>query len=155
MSNKPDESWRKRFAHKISKRVERLKQRSERPHDHPIDRSSSAPPDLYEGQGSSQHLRASPLVQSQSLLVPDDHSPNFSREPSGSMANTPPIVSATTTPEPTVSNAQISSFVGKGTLKLLSNAAEGIPIPGVKGIFDTILKVIGAIEVRGGGPVFF
>lgn len=45
--------------------------------------------------------------------------------------------------------AQITKNVVKGALGLLSSAAEGIPIPGIKGIFDTISKVVGAIEVSG------
>lgn len=37
----------------------------------------------------------------------------------------------------------------KGTLWALSSAAEGIPIPGAKAIFDAIIKVIEVIEVSG------
>jgi hypothetical protein len=42
---------------------------------------------------------------------------------------------------------QTPKIVGKGILGLLSSAAEGIPVPGLKGIFDTIIKVINVIEV--------
>jgi hypothetical protein len=45
------------------------------------------------------------------------------------------------------SASQITKFAVKGALGFLSSAAEGIPVPGVKGIFDSVIKVIGLIEV--------
>lgn len=42
---------------------------------------------------------------------------------------------------------QIVKNIVKGALGVLSSAAEGIPVPGVKGIFDTVSKVIGIVEV--------
>lgn len=42
---------------------------------------------------------------------------------------------------------QTIKIFSKAFLGLLSSATEGVPVPGVKAIFDTIIKVIGAIEV--------
>lgn len=42
---------------------------------------------------------------------------------------------------------QTVKIFSKAFLGLLSSATEGVPVPGVKAIFDTIIKVIGAIEV--------
>lgn len=57
-----------------------------------------------------------------------------------------PAVTSTFNPKGLSSAAQTKVLV-KGALGLLSSAADGIPIPGVKGIFATIIKVIGVIEV--------
>lgn len=154
MADKHPKSRRERFLHKVSKGVEHVK-RGLGPKDSPVDRPSSAPPNI--SQGSSQHLGVAPLGLSSHSFGPGDPAIRLSGEPSAG-ANTvrgePPATLDVTAPSsaPEVkehaSNTQILTFVGKGLVGLLSNAAEGIPIPGVKGIFDTITQVIGAIEVR-------
>jgi hypothetical protein len=136
----PDESWRKRMRGKLSGFKSKLKNR-----DHPqhqstgstsiiaghLDRPVSAPPNIP--QELSQHTNAPSAVSVD--LVPS--STSGTRE----VHTSPPSKSS-----PAV---QTTKFIGKVILGLLSSAAEGVPVPGVKGIFDTIIKVIGVIEASG------
>lgn len=64
-----------------------------------------------------------------------------------SVALVAPVSTSSRGPTEPSSAAQTTKVLVKGTLGLLSNAADGIPIPGIKGIFETIIKVIGVIEV--------
>jgi hypothetical protein len=136
------------------------------------DRGASAPPDIP--QESTGRVRIStPTISvlarsTQSLIlgVPAiDHLSDAS--PGGQTVSTAQINEqsvASFTPAPislaigTTETAMLSSlkpspaiqtskFIGKGLLGLLSSAAEGIPFPGVKGIFDTVIKIINVIEV--------
>lgn len=80
--------------------------------------------------------------------------PSASRVKPSAVTGVPPTASGPATPtsarglaEPS-SLAQTTKVIVKGALGLLSSAADGISIPGAKAIFDTIIKVIGVIEVR-------
>lgn len=126
---------------------------------------SSTPPELPKESGQiGEALVLTLSVPELSAIRPPsvaiDPTTDLSSEPSTSQATpsaaTEPssAVSAPLTPafshglvEPS-SAAQTVKVVVKGALGILSSAADGIPIPGVKAIFDTIIKVIGIIEVR-------
>jgi hypothetical protein len=137
-----------------------------------FDRAAPAPPNIP--QESTERIRAS--VSPSSVLAPStqslilgvsaidplpDAQPTSDQTVSTAQIGDQSVVSVTPAPISTVittETAMLSSlkpspaiqtakFVGKGLLGLLSSAAEGIPFPGVKGIFDTIIKVINVIEV--------
>lgn len=152
MADEPRKSWSKRFVREFSKRVEPLKRGSKQSQVGPFDRPSSAPPNIPEGSG--QQLGASVVLQTaQSPLISEGSTFHHSGESLAGMGNTTTSTGATLAPNSTrgpigsSSAAQTTKFVFKGALGLLSSAADGIPIPGVKGIFETIIKVIGVVEV--------
>jgi hypothetical protein len=133
------------------------------------DRSVSAPPDIPQDSAEQVHISMptiSVVAQSTESLILDPINSPSDAPPSGQTFSTAQIgedLAATVTPAPilTVRTTEVAmlpslkpspamqtaKFVGKGLLGLLSSATEGVPVPGVKGIFDTILKVINVIEV--------
>jgi hypothetical protein len=135
------------------------------------DRAASAPPDISQELTEQVHVVAmtsADLSQSaQSLTLGDSTiDPLLNTTPSVQTATTvqssePSVASVTPAPISNVGKMKVSmpssskpsaamqtaKFVGKSLLGLLSSAAEGIPVPGVKGIFDTILKVVNIVEV--------
>jgi hypothetical protein len=136
MEKTPREPLRKRMRGQVSEfksKFDNFVGRSQQPStvslvaDHP-DRPASASPNI--SQELSLHVNASSAVSLN--LVPD---------------STPGTVGGPTSSPSTSSTAmQNTKFAGKFILGLLSSATEGVPVPGVKGIFDTISKVIGVIE---------
>lgn len=128
------------------------------------DRPSSTPPDIPQESGQiGEALVSTLLVPALSAIRPPskaiDPTTDLSGESHASQAThlavtgVPSTASALVTPasahglaDPS-SAAQTTKVVVKGALGLLSSAADGIPIPGVKAIFEAIIKVIGIIEV--------
>jgi hypothetical protein len=121
-----------------------------------LDRPSSAPRiplELLE--------QAVPALSIQPLVEHHDSATDI--PPTGQAASMTapsaiPTISALTSPSTTGAAAvsspsaqlsawQITKFFVRAALGGLSNAAEGIPIPGVKGIFNMIIDVIDLVEV--------
>jgi hypothetical protein len=133
--------------------------------DHP-DRPSSAPPSI--SQGPSQSVEALlPVVSIPTSVVKtllEQHVPAIDSAFDGQVASmttpsatsvTPALTpasggarSAALPPSSSQSPASLTMEVIVGdALGVLRNIAKGARFPGVKGIFDTIIKVIGLIEV--------
>jgi hypothetical protein len=132
-------------------------------------RAASAPPDIP--QASTEQIHAP--VLSSSVLAPSTRSLMLGNsaidplsdaplsgqtvptaqigKPSATSVTPAPISTIGTTATPTSLKPsllmQTTKFVGKGLLGLLSSAADGVPVPGVKGIFDTIINFVNIIEV--------
>jgi hypothetical protein len=133
------------------------------------DRAASAPPDIP--QASTEQIDAPVLSSSalapstRSLMLGDSAIDPLSDAPlSGQTVSTaqigePSVTSVAPAPISTIGTTAIPSslkpsllkqttkFVGKGLLGLLSSAADGVPVPGVKGICDAIIKFVNVIEV--------
>jgi hypothetical protein len=60
---------------------------------------------------------------------------------------TPAAAAAVPSPTTQPSAGQITKFAIRRLLAGLSGAAEGVPIPGVKVIFDTMISVLDIVEV--------
>lgn len=128
------------------------------------DRRSSPPPGLPKetgqiGEALVLTLSVPALSAIRPPLVATDPITDLSVEPltsqttplavtePSSAASAPLSLTSRGLAEPS-SAARVTKVIVKGALGILSSAADGIPIPGVKAIFDTIIKVIGVIEVR-------
>lgn len=100
------------------------------------------------GMDSPVHpASAPPKVSAPENSVPTLGGRSFAVPGGSSALLDEPSMGYTTTVGPSSAAAQITKNLVKGVLGVLSSAAEGMPIPGIKGVFDTITKVIGGIEV--------
>lgn len=154
MEPNPRTPWHKRLRRKLSKTFKfGSKRRDQSPEQSassaivgPPDRSSSAPPGIPQPQAPSQVEESSAsvvhvLAQATESVVGDRES---TTNASFDGAATEPRLSTNH------SASQTARVAARGVLRVLSNAADGIPVPGVKGIFDTITGMIDIVEV--GGP---
>lgn len=142
----------KRGLHKLSKRFKDVAHGRYR--FDPTDRSSSTPPNALQ-ESIPQSGAPAPVQSTQTLPMTGEPIIHQSGKSTESVAESgaPTTVS---TQAPTVAShgptkpsllAQNINIAAKGTLWALSTAAEGLPIPGAKGIFDAILKVLEVVEV--------
>jgi hypothetical protein len=135
------------------------------------DRASSAPPDIPQESTDQVHTWMSTI----SVLNRSAQSPILGVSAMGSLSDVLPseqmvstaqigersAASVTPAPMSTVGTTgvampspsmpppgmQTTTFTGEGLLGLLSSAAEGVLVPGVKGIFDAISNIIKITEV--------
>lgn len=156
MHNKSRRPLGERALHKLSKYLKGFT-RGQSPVD-PVDHPSSVP-------SNTQHPQfgvATPAQSVHSIMLPVNPTtnlPGISTERVGDMsirvneASFAVPVASSSVPmhglADSSSAAQNIKIAAKGALWVLSSAAEGVPIPGAKAIFDVISKVIEAIEVSG------
>jgi hypothetical protein len=121
--------------------------------DHP-NRPSSVPPKFSQESSQPVDTSSSTIAVTQSLValrasVIDllSGAPSTGQAPPTVNSIGPTEVLKPLSPKPSPA-MQTAKFIGKGLLGLLSSAADGVPVPGVKGIFDTIINVVKIIEVR-------
>lgn len=115
----------------------------------PSDHPSSVPPNVFP-ESSQQSGASSSVLSMQSLLRSDDPAIyQFGEPAANAVAGAAPTTSHGPTKPSESLLAQNIKVVVKGTLLALSYAAEGIPVPGTKGIFVAILKIIEVVEVNG------
>ncbi|KAF9459973.1 hypothetical protein BDZ94DRAFT_1198701, partial [Collybia nuda] len=150
MTDTPPRSLLKQLINKVSEKVKRCFGLKRFP-DHP----PFVPPNVPQHLGTQtppQNTQSLPV-----LPVPTSHQSGITSKSTTTTntaasgvhlvgVDTPALILGEAGSSSRASAAQTAKILVKGTLGLLSSAAGGIPIPGVKGIFDTMIKVISIIE---------
>lgn len=169
MESNPRKPWIKRFQHKLSKSFKSESQSRDQVGSlavaDPPDRLSNAPPRILQGPsqvgGLSVSVAHDPVEGTQSEV---GHHESAIDSPSNGQRASTIATEASPTPDlnqrataaitdtessfsTTHSASQTARIAARGVLRVLSNVADGIPIPGVKGIFDTMTNIIDIVEV--------
>ncbi|KAF9458539.1 hypothetical protein BDZ94DRAFT_83542 [Collybia nuda] len=158
MAEIPRSSWLKRQLHKLKDKTSRGRSRERttaaqlRRPDLPERPSPTAPDVLQE---SSERPGVPAVVTPTPPLLAPGHPTGLSRssiEGVAAMAGAASAGSVSTAPTSTHSQTESRlahnvRLTAKGTLWALSIAAEGLPIPGGKAIFNSIRKIIDIVDV--------